>query len=280
MSEHERSFERTLLAQDAVMKRGYSSLVKNCGKIIAALTAVIVLLVTFTEVGFYDVGARELTANLLLVLAASYIIYFSLEDAGEALARESEDYREALARLKELASKIDGATVADLRKFLAEYASAELKERREALLISEGIPPEELYAEANASTDKKTRRALRRAGRMKPIRVGVSSLLSERGRAEGEAIKSPEGKKVTTLILRLIPTTVCTLFTASVMLGLKDGLGVAEVIESLVRLCPLPIVALRGYSAGYSYVTGAEVEWIRARSRIIDAFLKSRGKCN
>ena len=83
-----KGIEHGLLLPDTLMRRGYSALIKNCGKLIAALTAVIVVLVTFTEIGFFHLGAKEMTANVLLLLVASYIIYFSLEDAGEALGRE------------------------------------------------------------------------------------------------------------------------------------------------------------------------------------------------
>ena len=280
-SEGDKGFERSLLISGEVMRTGYSALVKNCGKIIAALTALIVLLVTFTEVGFYEIGAKELTANVVLVLVASYIIYFSLEDAGEALGRESEEYQSTLAKLTSLIDRIDVTSLGALRQYLADYTAAELAHRRESLLAAEGIPPEELKRDDLSCLDRRTRGVIKGAKKLRPIRLGVGSLISVRGRAQApEEIKSPEGKRLITLILRLIPTTVCTLFTASVMLGIKDGLGAAEIIESLVRLCPLPIVALRGYSAGYTYAAEAECEWMRVRCRIIEAFLKSEDKCN
>lgn len=140
-SEGDKGFERSLLISGEVMRTGYSALVKNCGKIIAALTALIVLLVTFTEVGFYEIGAKELTANVVLVLVASYIIYFSLEDAGEALGRESEEYQSTLAKLTSLIDRIDVTSLGALRQYLRDYTAAELAHRRESLLAAEEYRP-------------------------------------------------------------------------------------------------------------------------------------------
>ena len=271
---------RLLSATDGIVKRGYSAIVKNCGKLIAALTAVTVLLVTFTEVGFYDIGTTELTANVLLLLIASYVIYFSLEDAGESLGRESDEYREAAAHLKLSCERVEGGMMVDLRRFVEEYKARELLHRRESLLLSEGLSLADLeaYAEGAEAPGRKGR-ALKKAARLRPIRLSAGDLLTGVVR-HGQEIRNPERTRIPSLAARLIPTTVCTLFTASVMLGVKDGLGAAEVIEALLRLCPLPIVALRGYSAGYSYATEQECEWIRAKCRLLDAYLKTQeGNC-
>ncbi len=270
--------EHTLLSGVDTVKRGYSSLIKNCGKLIAALTAVIVVLVTFTEIGFYDIGASELTANVLLVLFASYVIYFSLEDAGEALGRESEEYRTAAARLASLCDSITAEMVASLRSFVEEYVTNELRHRREKLLSVNGktLSDYEAYI-SGAEVSKKDARLYRRVKRLAAIKLGAGTLLSTKKGFSTE-IKNPRGPKLIGLCVRLIPTTVCTLFTASVMLGVKDGLGTTEIIEGLVRLCPLPVVALRGYSQGYTYVSEREVEWIKTKSRLLEAFLRTQCK--
>ena len=273
-----KGMEHGLLLPDTLMRRGYSALIKNCGKLIAALTAVIVVLVTFTDIGFFHLGAKEMTANVLLLLVASYIIYFSLEDAGEALGREDAEYREVREKLTVLTERIEGGMIADLRRFLTDYLAGELDGRREAMLSLGGYTKEEYAAYLDGgSCDKRAARLFARVSRQKPIKLGVGTLLAEKSRGTVE-IKNPRGPKLIGLCVRLIPTTVCTVFTASVVLGLKDGLGAAEIIEGLVRLCPLPIVALRGYSQGYTYVTEAEVSWMKTRCRLLEAFFKEKCK--
>lgn len=267
--------EHSLLSGVDSVRRGYSALIKNCGKVIAALTAVTVVLVTFTEVGFYGIGAKELSANLVLVLVASYVIYFSLEDAGEALGRESEEYKKAEERLTSLCNRVTAEMIPQLREFLNDYVTAELIHRRECFLSLHGktVADYEGYLTHGATT-KKDGRIFKRAKCLCAIKLEAGTLLS-RSHGSFSEIKNPRGSKLIGLCVRLIPTTVCTFLTASVMLGVKDGLGVAEVIEGLVRLCPLPVVALRGYSQGYSYVTEKEVEWMNTKCRLLDAFMRT-----
>jgi len=77
------------------------------------------------------------------------------------------------------------------------------------------------------------------------------------------------------MIIKLIPSTVCTLFTISVMISVKDNLTAAGVIEALLKLSTLPIIGLKGYSGGYEYVTVSEVAWINTKCRLLDAFIKT-----
>lgn len=287
------SLEADLLSGgNSLVRRGYSAILKNCGKLIAALTALIVLLVTFTEVGFYEIGATELTANLLLLLVASYVIYFSLEDAGERLGRESEEYKAAKRRQDELTAKITSDMMPALREYVEDYRERELSARRAAILIVEGLCEDDLNEEDGQSINaasgapkvdakgkrqsRAARAAIRRARAQRPIDISAGMLLSG-GSRRGRELYNPERTKFLSLVIRLIPTTVCTLFTASVMLSVKDGLGAGEIIEGLVRLCPLPVVALRGYSAGYVYASEEESEWMVAKSRLIESFLRSQG---
>ena len=270
--------EHTLLSGVDGIRRGYSAVIKNCGKLVAALAAVTVILVTFTEVGFYDVGTRELTANALLLLVASYVIYFSLEDAGEALGRESEEYVTAQKRLSQLCESVKAEMIGELRIFVEGYVKSELRQRREALLSLNGKTFAEYEEYVNGSSvSRRDRRIFRRVKRLKAIKLGAGTLLSA-GRGFSAEMKNPRGPKLIGLCVRLIPTTVCTVFTASIMLGVKDGLGMTEIIEGIVQLCPLPIVALRGYSQGYTYVTEKEVEWTLARARLLEAFLRTQSK--
>ena len=273
-----KGIEHGLLLPDTLMRRGYSAIVKNCGKLIATLTAVIVVLVTFTDIGFFHLGARELTANVILLLIASYIIYFSLEDAGETLGRETAEYRETRARLTALTERVEGSMIGELRRFLTDYLARELDGRRESMLSLGGYTVQEYSAYLNGGEcDKRARRLFARVSRQRPIKLGIGTLLAEKSK-ESIEIRNPRGPKLIGLCVRLIPTTVCTVFTASVVLGLKDGLGAAEIIEGLVRLCPLPIVALRGYSQGYTYAAEAEVAWMKTKCRLLEAFFKEQCK--
>ena len=74
-----------LLSTGALVKKGYSFLIANVGKTVALITLAVTALVSFTEISFSAVGTEHFTSTLIMMLIASYIMYFSLEDAGEKL---------------------------------------------------------------------------------------------------------------------------------------------------------------------------------------------------
>ena len=78
------------------------------------------------------------------------------------------------------------------------------------------------------------------------------------------------------MILRLIPSTVCTFFTVSVIISTKDGLTASSVIESILKLSTLPVIGLKGYSLGYEYTLGSEISWLELKTDLLDAFIKHR----
>ena len=85
------NFERALLGTDDVIKRGRDLLINNVGKTVALITLLLACLVTFTDISFYELGTERFTSTLVMMLIASYLMYFSLEDAGERLGEESEE---------------------------------------------------------------------------------------------------------------------------------------------------------------------------------------------
>jgi hypothetical protein len=76
------------------------------------------------------------------------------------------------------------------------------------------------------------------------------------------------------MILKLIPSTVCMLFTVSVMVNVRDNLSVAGVIEAILKLSTLPIIGLKGYSGGYQYTVGSELGWLDTKCRLLETFLR------
>ena len=100
------SFEENILASGEIMKKSQSFIIANMSKTVAIITLIIATVVSFAEVGFSDLSAERFTSTLITMLLASYIIYFSLEDAGEALGRDTNDYKKALERYNEKKSKI------------------------------------------------------------------------------------------------------------------------------------------------------------------------------
>lgn len=268
-------FDIGIVSSGAMMKKGYSLLIANVGKTVALITLIITALVSFTEISFSGFESESFSSTLVMMLISSYVMYFSLEDAGEKLGRESDEYRAASEKYTELQGRIKGCDIALLRKFCLDYRNAELEYRRSNLLFSLGYSKEE-YEDYLKGTpiSKKAKRELRRVKRIKRAELDAASLLSVEGKRSDE-LTNPEKGRVLSMIIKLIPSTVCTLFTISVMISVKDNLTAAGVIEALLKLSTLPVIGLKGYSGGYEYVTGSEIAWINTKCRLLDAFVKS-----
>ena len=87
------NFEDTILDSGELTKKAGRALIGNMGKLIALFVALIMLAVTFTDIKFTGILTGGFTSSLLLLITASYIIYFSLEDAGEKCGLETDEYK-------------------------------------------------------------------------------------------------------------------------------------------------------------------------------------------
>lgn len=271
-------FDLGLISSGAFVKKGYSFLVANVGKTVALITLIITALVSFTEISFSDFRGESFTSTLIMMLIASYIMYFSLEDAGEKLGRESEGYKSLYDGYARLCSRISGEDIGPLRSFCLDYRNAELEYRRTNLLFSLGYTDEEYQSYIKGEKmGKKAELALGRVKKLKSAELDASMLLSAGKNVKCE-FKNPESRRLINMALRLIPSTACMLFTVSVMISTKDNLTVSGVIEALLKLATLPIIGLKGYAAGYEYATESECGWLEIKSRLLTSFIKSRNK--
>ena len=269
-------FDKGLLESGALMRRGYSFLGKNAGKAIALLTALIAVLLTFTDIAMPTVLTDGLTAELCVMLVSAYVIYFSLEDAGERLGKDADGYKERAAALNERISMISGDDIPAFRDFCIRYSREELEYRRLTCLISAGVSKEEFEAGPTPTQSRDTRRAIKRAMRMRAVELTPFTLLGGECRRSGSELTNPEKSKLPMLFIKLIPTAICMAFTVSMMITAKGGLDLAAVISGIVKLSTLPIIAMRGYVQGYNYATETLTSWLETKYKLLDAFIKER----
>ena len=71
----------------------------------------------------------------------------------------------------------------------------------------------------------------------------------------------------------LIPSTICMVFTVSVILTVKENMSVESVIEGLLKLCALPIVGLRGMLDGYRFAREDKSAWLETKARLLESFI-------
>ena len=270
--------EDGLIAADALAKRGGSAIIKNTGKIIAVITLIVATLLTFTDVALSSFQSEEFTATLAVMLIASYLMYFSLEDAGEKLGLDGEDYIKHKEEYKSVKARLTGEDILPLREFCTAYAKEELEFRQKCLLLELGLTEDEYRAYLDgAPIDKKKERLLKRVKKLKSAPLTPNTLLLGSNKAAQREVYDGGRFKLLKMGVKLIPTAVCTVVTVSVILTIKDGLTPSDVIESILKLSSLPIIGCRGYLAGYSYVKDIEIPMLDTKKRILEAYLSEKG---
>lgn len=262
--------DTVFLDADRLIKRGKRTLAENAGKTVAVITAAVTVLVTFTEVGIGGFLSSGSITDALILIIASYLMYFSLGDAGKRTAMATEEFRAASAALDNARGRVGGEMIGELRQFCLDYSSSELEYRKRRMAKELGLSDSDLLS----PPDRRTKRLGRRLNRQKMLKITPRMLLCGAEYEGNTELSAPHGAKAKRTVKTLLPSTAAMLFTVSVILSTKDGLTAAAVAEGLLRLSCLPIIGLRGYTDGYGLALGAELSWIRARVRLLDAFFK------
>lgn len=258
-----------------MLKKSFASILNNLGRLTALITATVTVLVTFTDIAFSTLSFEKIASSLLVLLTSSYIIYFSLEDAGERLGEKTEEYLGARERYNKAREKICGEDVERLRIFCQKYAERELEFRRENTLLSLGISREsvEKYEREGAGRCPASK-AAKKLKRLKSVSINPKILLSWDKTGDKSELENPEKKKIAHLLIKMIPTTLCMLVTVSVMLNVKSDMTVSDVLNSLLKLLALPIAGFRGYAEGYNFTRRSRALWLETKASILEAFLK------
>ena len=161
-----------LLALGGMMRGGYSSLIANAGKVVAVITMFVAVIVTFTNVAFYDIRSESFTTTLIVMLMSAYLMYFSLEDTGEREGEESEEFKTARQRYLTVKKKITPESIDSLRAFCLDYSRRELEYRRLSYLVEKGYSANDLAAyKSGKPFPLRARQAFRRALRLRAVKL-------------------------------------------------------------------------------------------------------------
>ena len=273
-------FEKGLLEAGALMKKGYLALIDNAGKAIAAITLLVCGLVLFCDISFSDLTSGNFTGTLLVMLISSYLIYFSMSDAGERLGRESEEYLKAKEEFDNILKEIKGEDVSRLREFCKKYSEEELNYRRENFLLVFGYTGADFseYKDSGRCENKRAKRIFQRAERLRAVALTPKLIFEGEHHGRKSELSSPHSQRLLQRILRLVPTTIGMTVTVSIMLTAKESLDAATVIDGIFKLASLPIIGLRGYLGGYTYVRESKTLWLKTKTRLLEAFLSREAK--
>lgn len=263
-----------LLELGGMVKGGYSTLIANAGKIIAVITLIIAVLVTFTDMTFSDLGGEDFTTTLAVMLLSSYLMYFSLEDAGEREGEECESYRDALVRYEAARHRITPEHIDGLRAFCLEYSKSELEYRRLSYLGEAGYSEGDyLDFRSGRKFDRRATRIFRKAEGMRAIKLTPTVLMSGSHASSRGELVDPKKRKVFDALTSLIPSTICMVFTISVILTAKEDMTLSTVIDGVVKLCALPIVGFKGMLDGYRFSKEDKASWLETKARLLERFL-------
>ncbi len=270
------SFDNELLSLSAGMKNGYTFFVNNAGKAIALITLAVCTLIIFADIALADFTSAAFTTTLIAMLCSSYIIYFSLEDSGEKVGEGCSEYKEALDKYKKAKSGVGIGNIRSLREFCKKYALEELEFRRSTFIAEAGYTEEEYDNFKRGG--KCTLREIwifSKARRMKAVKLTPALLLSGASLSTSSELEDPEKRWLLRSLLSLLPSTLCMIFTVSVMLTLKGDLTPSVIVDGLIKLSALPVIGFRGYSAGYSFVKEKKSAWLETKARLLSAFAEA-----
>ena len=269
-------FDTAILDSGDFMRRAGLAILNNAGRAITFITLAVASLVTFTDISFGGFGAKNFTALVVIMLVSSYLIYFSMEDTGEKAGEESEEFKSAIKRYSLAREKIGADKISALREFCKEYSLEELEYRRENLLMSYGENKEDFLRFLNdgCAFSKRKTKIFKKVARLRAVELTPKTLLTHEHVKSRSELSNPEIFKLLKLALKLIPTTLCMLLTISIIPSLKEDMTIAGVIEGILKLSSLPIIAFRGYSAGYFFARRSKCLWIETKARLLEAFIK------
>ena len=115
-------FESSLLESGRIIQSGAAAIINNAARIVSAITVILSALVLFTDLKFVDFSAESFSSTLTVMMIASYLIYFSMSEAGENTAEECDEYKSASQKCDSLSSLVGGDKISLLRKFCRRYS--------------------------------------------------------------------------------------------------------------------------------------------------------------
>lgn len=272
-----RPLGQSLIDGSALLEQGKRYVGVHVGRAIAALTLVLAAILTYAEVTVISDLTQRVVSEIVVLGVAAVLMYLAMQTEGEALGRQGERHQSLERAYREATAKIRGNRVLALSDYLDRYIADDLSRRRVRLLGAEGIDLScyERYR-IEGCDDRARRSILRRADRLRPIRMTARELLA--GTEERvDALSSPLRRRGLVTLARLLPSLLSMLVTVSVIIEWRDPITLSTLAEGTVKLCALLSVGLKGYLDGYRYVTVSEAAHLGARLRILDAFLLECG---
>ena len=269
-----KSFPDFLLDTADTLKHGKKHLIAHVGRVIAVLTVILAVILTFAEVTIISDFTRRLTSEIIVLTVAAVLMYFAMQTEGELAGQQNEEYQKQKSAARTAAEGIRADRIDGLSEYVERYVRSELEARRRNLLYAYGYSEVQYtaYLTSHEGVARRARRIFRRVERMRPIRLSVNMLLGDTQRHEPTFTLPTTRRRLLTLG-RLLPSLLGMLVTVSVIIEWHEPFTLSVLMEGAVKLCALLSVGLKGYLDGHEYVVGPLCSHLAQKSRLLNAFL-------
>lgn len=256
---------------------------RNSGILIGCLTILVAAAVFFCELHLSAAPTEQTAVTACVMLLCCFVMYTSLYDAGHARASEGDGYQKTLGTYESLREQV--RTIGDpaaLERFCSHYAEEELFLCRSRMLLYAGVDMTtfqrwqngEMETEEYGALPKEKRRAIKRAARLKPLKLSAFRLLSGATGTRRQLLLSTRPRRIRRTTTALLPTMVGCLVTVSVTV---EGVAMtpALIALGLLRLFAILWTGVRGYATGSASVKEDDTLALQDKITLLKAFLTS-----
>ncbi len=232
----------------------------------------------FCETHLTAVPIEQTIMTAAVVILSCFIMYTSLFDAGHEKAEEGDDYR---ATLKTYQAARDAARpyMRSLEAFCRIWSERELAETRRRLVEEVGLAYADFirYRDRTISREewqrmtRNKRRALKRAMRMKPIRLHAAMLMSGGRGARRSPMLSTRPARIKRTAMALIPTIIGSIITVAITLESME-MTPAAIISGILRIFTIVWCGVRGYATGCRAVTEDDTAVLESKTALLTSF--------
>ncbi len=260
---------------------------RYAGVWVGVTTVAVAAATLFCEARLTAAPIDQTVMTAAIMILSCFIMYTSLFDTGHQKAEQNEMYRK-IEEAYRVARDAAQPHLARLEEFCSQYVKEELDIARRQILERAGLGVEALAAwrcdkmdpSVYRNMSRAKRRALKRAARLKPIRLRAAMLLSGDRRAHRAPALSSASARVRRTVTALLPTIVGSLITVAVTL---EGVALtpAAVISGILRIFTIVWCGVRGYTAGVCAVKeddGAVLSCKIAYLTAFQSYMKSQNK--
>ena len=262
-------------------KSNLKSVLSHLGVLSATVTLLAVSALFFTDISLFFQASLEFSLHFLLLLFASYVMYFSLSETGAEQAKKEKEYELVLQRTNKNRLRFrEEGTMASLSAFCDSVSERETQNKRKALLSAFCLTEEDLgaYGPSNppAALSSLQKRGLRKVARRRAVRIAPPMLLFTRegGGYTAPLANAPAVSKIRRFLPYLFASAFTAFFSVSVICQIIFEPSPAFLLGYFCKIFTLVFNGIKGYRAGYCNISKDTVSYLSEQNDLLDEYFK------